>query len=219
LFALPSGVDLAQLSLVPINGPTARLMLTELVPLRAGDWVMQNAANSGIGRAAIAIARQRGVRTVNVVRRAELVDELRALGGDVVLLDGPDLDRRAAEATANAPILLGLDGVGGEATASLARCLGDSATVVCYATANLGTLVVPALQVIFRDLRVRSFWARRWYRTVSSERFVAVQREIIPLVARGAIRVPIATTYPLSAYKEALAHASRGEGRVVFKCS
>jgi NADPH:quinone reductase-like Zn-dependent oxidoreductase len=36
LFALPSGVDLAQCSLVPINGPTARLMLSEFVALRAG---------------------------------------------------------------------------------------------------------------------------------------------------------------------------------------
>ena len=219
LFPLPSGVDLRQFSLVPINGPTARLMLSEFVALRAGDWVIQNAANSGIGRAAIAIAHERGLRTVNVVRRAELIDELKVAGGDVVLVDGPDLDRRVAAATANSQITLGLDGVGGESTASLARCLGDSATVVCYGSARKEILVVPALQVIFRELTMRSFWARRWYRTVSRERFVSVQREIVPLVARGATRVPIAATYPLTEYREALAHASRGEGKALFKCA
>src|SRR5215469_520171 len=93
LFPLPRGVDLAQLSLVPINGPTAWLMLSEFVPLQPGDWVIQNAANSGIGRAAIAIAHERGLRTVNIVRRAELIDELKAVGGDVVLVETPDLDR------------------------------------------------------------------------------------------------------------------------------
>ena len=136
-----------------------------------------------------------------------------------MLVDGPDLDRRVAEATANATILLGLDGVGGEATRSLASCLGDSAAVVCYATAQLGALVVPALQVIFRDLSIRSFWAKRWYKTASQERFVAEQKEIVRLVASGALYVPIAATYPLTAYKDALAHASKGQGRVLFKCS
>jgi hypothetical protein len=104
----------------------------------------------------MAIARQRGVRTVNVVRRAEVVPELTVAGGDVVLVDGPDLDGRVAQATAGARIVLGLDGVGGESTASLASCLVEGATVVCYATAKQAVLVVPALQVIFARTRRRS---------------------------------------------------------------
>jgi len=52
------------------------------------------------------------LRTVNVVRRDEIVAEMKALGGDVVLVDGPDLARRAAAETGNAPITLALDGVG-----------------------------------------------------------------------------------------------------------
>ena len=77
---LPEG-DVNQLSLLGINPPTAALLLTEFVSLGADDWIIQTAANSAVGRSLIPIARSRRIKTVNVVRRPELVDELRRLGG------------------------------------------------------------------------------------------------------------------------------------------
>ena len=115
---LPSG-DVNQLSMLGINPLTAYLLLTEFRPLKAGDWIIQNGANSSVGRAVIPIAKARGIRTVSVVRRLELVDEMTALGGDVVLIDGLDLPRRIAAATDKAKIELALDSVGGLATQRL----------------------------------------------------------------------------------------------------
>jgi trans-2-enoyl-CoA reductase len=57
--------------------------------------VAQNAANSGVGRALIQLAHHFGLRTINFVRRAELIDELKALGADAVVLD---TDEGVAEA-------------------------------------------------------------------------------------------------------------------------
>src|SRR6185295_17825217 len=85
LFALPEA-DPRQLAMLGINPPTAALLLNE-VDLRPGDWVAQNAANSGVGRSLIAIAKARGLKTINFVRRAELVPELQAVGGDLVIDD------------------------------------------------------------------------------------------------------------------------------------
>src|SRR6266851_2796498 len=84
LFALPPDADVQQLAMLGINPPTAALLLSEFVDLKAGDWVVQNAANSGVGRAVIAFAKKRGLRTVNLVRREEVVGELKALGGDLI---------------------------------------------------------------------------------------------------------------------------------------
>jgi NADPH:quinone reductase-like Zn-dependent oxidoreductase len=50
---------------------------------------VQNTANSAVGRYLIQLAKRRGIRTVNVVRRSEAVASLESLGGDVVLVDGP----------------------------------------------------------------------------------------------------------------------------------
>src|SRR2546427_55401 len=86
LFALPEA-DPRQLAMLGINPPTAALLLNESIDLRPGDWVAQNAANSGVGRSLIAIAKARGLKTINFVRRPELVPELQAVGGDLVIVD------------------------------------------------------------------------------------------------------------------------------------
>ncbi len=87
LFPLPQNADPQQLSMLSINPPTAALLLSEYVELKPGDWVIQNAGNSGVGRSVIAFAKDRGLRTVSLVRRQELIDELVAAGGDIVLVD------------------------------------------------------------------------------------------------------------------------------------
>src|SRR5258707_1241398 len=66
---------------------TASLLLDEAPDLKPGDWVVQNAANSGVGRSLIAIAKARGIKTINLVRRPELIPELQAIGGDLLVLD------------------------------------------------------------------------------------------------------------------------------------
>src|SRR5271154_3741653 len=94
LFALPADADPQQLSMLAINPPTAALLLSEYVDLKPGEWVVQNSANSSVGRWVIAFAKVRGLKTANIVRRPELVAELEAIGGDLVVVDSPDLAER-----------------------------------------------------------------------------------------------------------------------------
>src|ERR1700751_597278 len=100
---LPPG-DINQFAMMGVNPPTAYLLLTDIVKLPRESWVIQNGANSGVGRAAIAIATSLELRTVNIVRRDEVVAEMKALGGDGVLVDGSDLAKRVAAETGNVPI-------------------------------------------------------------------------------------------------------------------
>src|SRR5712671_328967 len=125
--AIPPGLDLAQAAMLRINPATAQLLLEDHVALAPGDWVIQNVANSAVGRHLIVLARARGIRTVNVVRRDDVAPPLRALGADAVLADGPDLAERAGAATNGAPIRLGIDAVSGGATKRIADCVGDGA--------------------------------------------------------------------------------------------
>jgi NADPH:quinone reductase-like Zn-dependent oxidoreductase len=80
----------------------------------------------------VAIARSLGLKTVNVVRRDQVVAELEALGGDVVLVDGPDLAKRVAARTGNAPIALALDGIGDTSSMNLMSCLSEGGVLVSY---------------------------------------------------------------------------------------
>src|SRR5215471_13647642 len=91
LVAVPEGIKPVQAAMLKINPMTAWRLLHDYVSLERGDWLIQNAANSAAGRAVIQIAHELGYKTVNVVRRAELIEELRGEGGDVVLVDSENL--------------------------------------------------------------------------------------------------------------------------------
>jgi NADPH:quinone reductase-like Zn-dependent oxidoreductase len=212
---LPSG-DVHQLAMLGINPPTAYLMLTDYVNLPSGAWVIQNSANSGVGRALIPIAKSLGLKTVNVVRREDVVAEIKAIGGDVVLVDGPDLNKRVAEKTGKAPIALAIDGVGDNATTNLLGCLADKGVHVFYSTISGKPSVVPAALLIFRDISMRGFWLAHWFNRAKPEEITAMYDRLTPLVASGAISSPIAGTYRFAEIAEAVTVAAKNRGKALL---
>ena len=212
LFALPADADPQQLSMLAINPPTAALLLSEYVDLKPGEWVVQNSANSAVGRWVIAFAKARGLKTVNIVRRPELVAELKAIGGDVVVVDSPDVSKEIKAAIGKAEIRLALDGVSGPASGVLASTLSPHGTLVSYAAMSSKPISISPLDVIFKPLTVRGFWLGHPETAAKSAPTIAQAAEMI---ASGRVRIPVAATYPLSSIKEAVAHAVRG-GKILL---
>ncbi|WP_373057958.1 zinc-dependent alcohol dehydrogenase family protein [Gemmatimonas sp.] len=210
LIPLPPIGDPLQLAMMSVNPPTASLLLSEFVALAPGDWVMQNAANSGVGEYVIQLAKRRGLRTVNVVRREDAIAPLHALGGDVVLVDGPDLDKRVADATGKAKIRLGFDCIGGSATDRIARSLAIGGTMVNYGALSGEACKIAPGSFVFRDVTLRGFWLAFWFRKASPEQQRAVFGEIATLIATGALAARVHATYPLAQIKDALAAAATG---------
>jgi NADPH:quinone reductase-like Zn-dependent oxidoreductase len=212
---LPGG-DVNQLAMLGINPPTAYLVLTGYVTLPRGSWVIQNSANSGVGRALIAIAKSLGLKTVNVVRRDDVVAELKSIGGDIVLVDGPDLAKRVAAETGKAPIALAVDGVGDTSTTNLLGCLAEKGVHVFYSTISGKPSVVPAAQFIFRDISMRGFWLANWFKSARPGEIAEMYDRLSPLVASGAISAPIAGTYGFADIAEAVAVAAKNRGKVLL---
>ena len=212
---LPGG-DVHQLAMLGINPPTAYLMLTDFVSLPSGSWVIQNSANSGVGRALIPIAKSLGLKTVNVVRRDDVVAEVKAIGGDVVLIDGPDLAKRVAAETGKAPIALAVDGVGDTSTTNLLGCLAEKAVHVFYSMISGKPSIVPATHLIFRDISMRGFWLANWFKDAKPHQITEMYDRLTPLVASGAISAPIAGTYSFAEIAEAVTVASENRGKALF---
>lgn len=210
LLALPEA-DPLQLAMLAINPPTALMILNEYVHLGAGEWVIQNAANSGVGGCLVQLARLRGLRTVNVVRREGAVAGVQENGGDRVLVDGEDLAERVAQATGGAPIRLGVDGVGGSATRRLSKCLAESATLVNYGGMSGEPLALTVAALVFRDLRVRGAWVNRWLQSASPARRAEIYGELAGYIAVGKLRSRIQAVYPLAQIREAINAAAAGE--------
>lgn len=212
LFALPLGADPQQLSMLAINPPTAALLLSEYVNLKPGEWVMQNSANSSVGRWVIAFAKARGLKTVNIVRRPELVPELQAIGGDVLVVDSPDVSKEIKEAVGQAELRLALDGVSGPATGVLASTLSPHGTLVSFAAMSQAPMSISPLDVIFKPITVRGFWLGHPESAAKSAPAIAQAAEMI---GSGRVHIPVAATYALSSIKQAVAHALRG-GKILL---
>ena len=208
---LPDRADPLQLSMMAINPPTAALLLSEFVTLEPGDWVIQNAAHSAVGLYLVQLARYRGHRTVNVVRRQDAAAVVRDTGGDVVLVDGEDLAEQVVEATGAAGIRLGIDAVGGAATGRLADCLGESATLVSYGRMSGEPCAIQPDAFVFRDLTLRGFWLLNWFRRTPEEQRLALVGDLARLITQGTLHAPIHATYDVSEIKEAVASAASGE--------
>src|SRR3984893_9723577 len=212
---LPGG-DVQQLAMLGINPPTAYLMLTDFVTLASGSWVIQNSANSSVGRALLPIAKSLGLKSVNVVRRENVVAEIKAIGGDVVLVDGPDLAKRVAVETGKASIALAVDGVGDTSTTNLLGCLAEKGVHGFYSTISGKPSVVPATDLIFRDIAMRGFWLANWFNSAKPDQITQMYDRLAPLVASGAISTPVAGTYRFAEIAEAVAVAAKNRGKALL---
>lgn len=215
----PEG-DVLQLALTSLNGLTASILVEEIAGAGEGDWIIQNGANSSCGRFVIALARARGAKTVNIVRRPELLDELEALGADVVLVDSGDPDATASavqEATGNADIHFGFDCIAASGTVTIARCLAQEGTVI-----NYGFMSGKNAELAFQDMFGKNIslegMSRRTVRTAWERREV-IER-LAALTAEGQLQAKIAATFTLEQAQDAFAMqaktGSERDGKIVM---
>ena len=219
LVVVPDGIEPVQAAMLKINPLTAWRLLHDYVDLQKGDWLIQNAANSAAGRGVIQIAHELGYKTVNVIRRAELIDELRAEGGDTVLVDGENLREEVKSATGGASIRLGLNSVGGDSALRLANCLAPGGMLVSFGAMSLQPLKIPTGLLIFKDLRFRGIWINKWYDNATPSERMDSFRPLFDMAQRGLLKTKVEKAYPLSEVKAAVAHAAQGKrnGKIILK--
>jgi trans-2-enoyl-CoA reductase len=208
LVKVPANVDPLQLAMLKVNPPTAHLMMTKYVDLKRGEWLIQSAANSGVGHCLIQLAKAAGIRSVNVVRREGLADELRALGADVVVVDGPDLGERVRAATDGAAIRLAIDAVGGTQVVRLGDCLADEGTIVNYGLLSGENSQLSGHQTVFKRLLLTGFWLMPTLQRMAPAEIRELYGMLAGRIADGSLRVPVEATFPIDEIAKAVAQAN-----------
>jgi len=217
--AFPESLSPHQASMLYVNPATAWRMLHDFIPLQPGDWIIQNAANSAVGRSAIQIARSLGVKTVNLVRRPELIAELQALGGDAVLLDCPDSLTRIKELTGDKPPRLALNAVGGDSLTLLCKTVASGAKIVNYGAMSKQPLRIGNGLLIFKDLSFHGYWISRWYANTPHEEIHRMFESLAQLCRKNQLEIPVAATYDLKDVATALASAQKDKrnGKILLR--
>lgn len=218
IFPVDGAADVLQLAMLGVNPHTADLLLSQFVDLQPGAWVGQTGGSSAVGRYVIALAKLAGYRTVSVVRRADVVAELKEHGADSVLVDGPDLADQLKSVLGKDRISLLLDATAGDVVAQLASWLVPGGTIVSYGGTSGAPMTIRPGDLIFRDLTIQGFWQKRVLDTAEREQALAAYARLGDLVATGTLSVPVAATYPIDQFDRALTHATRPDriGKVIF---
>lgn len=207
---IPDAIDIRQAAMLKANPPSAELMLGDYVDLHPGDWIIQNAANSAVGRHIIKLAAMRGVKTVNIVRRRELVDELTALGADLVIVEGENLGSRVRAHIGNdANMPLAIDAIGGRACLDLADCLSDGGTIVNYGFLSGDPCMLTPTHTIVHGISLTGFWLVGFMQTTPRTEIEAMYTKMANYFIEGVLDVPVEAEYTLDQIGEALAHAGR----------
>lgn len=193
-----------------VNPLTAWIMIIEELNMKPGEWLLQTAAGSTLGRIVLQIAKLRDFKTINVVRRRDQVAELKALGGtEVICTDDEDIVERVKEITGKSGLTKAIDAVGGATGASVMHALGRGGVMLVYGLLSGEPTPVDGGRVIFTSTTMRGFWLSEWIRAAAPERMQAVTAELLRLMATKEIEPPVEAEYQLTDIIAAVEHAER----------
>jgi NADPH:quinone reductase-like Zn-dependent oxidoreductase len=156
LVALPPGVDAIDAAGVGLATITAWRMLIERARLRPGETVLVHAAGSGVGSAAIQIAKLTGARVITTAGSSEKLEQARRLGADdTINYNELDFAQEVRKLTNKRGVSVVVEHIGAstweQSLASLAR---EGRLVICGATSgnegitNLWSLFAKELRII-----------------------------------------------------------------------
>src|ERR1700730_3466200 len=219
LVPMSDRADPLQLSMIGINPATAYLLLNRYVSLMPGDWIGQTAANAAMGQYTIALAKLAGVKTLNIVRRAEAAEQVRQWGGDRVVLQGDNLHKDIEDALGGKKLSLLLDSLGGTPVGELAKSLKPGGSVVVYGMQSGQFPAMPPKELIYRGLSLHGFWLINWIRNAPHTEIEEVYQKLGDLVADGSLSAAVEHVYPLDQFKEAFKQSlkSNRSGKILFQ--
>lgn len=217
LLKIPTNTPSNQAAMLKVNPLTAWCLLTQLRALPEGSWVIQNAANSGVGHCVIQIAKMIGLNTINLVRREALIPSLEKLGGDINMLDNSDY----LEVIRCKKPALALNAVGGDSALRLMDALDTKGLHVTYGAMGGRSLKVPNKFLIFKRIEIQGFWVTEWIKEQPAELVDSAYQMLARWMTDGLLAQPIDSTYSLIEVKDAVQRAMthQRDGKVLLKLS
>lgn len=205
LVPVPDGMsDEAAAQLVSM--PFSAIALLDFLEVSEGDWIVQNAANGAVGRLVAQLAAARGVHVLGLVRRADGVAELAEQGIErVVATDDDGWRDRVSEIVGDAPIVAGVDSVGGSSAGDVVSLLAEDGVLVVFGAMASPTMEIGSGDVIFKQVVIKGFWGSKVFAAMSREKRAALMGELVSGLGSGALTLPVEKVYPL----EEIAAAAR----------
>lgn len=214
---MPEGLDWVHAAALPETVFTVYANVFEHGALQPGEWLLVHGATSGIGVAAIQMAKAAGAHVIACSRGADKTARTQALGADVAV-DTSTADF-AAIAKAHGGIDVALDMVGAPTFARTLDALNPRGRIVYIAALGGPVLEVPVMTLMQRQAVLTGSTLRPRSADEKARLAIAVERVVWPWIADGRVNAIVDRRFPLAdaaaahAYLEAGAHV----GKVVLE--
>jgi putative PIG3 family NAD(P)H quinone oxidoreductase len=217
---IPSGLSLAEASGLPENWFTVWANLIDLAGLRSGERLLVHGGSSGIGLAAIQLARHVGAQTIVTVGNEEKARFCRDFGAAAAInYRTEDFVLRTQQITAAQGVDVVLDMVGGAYIPRNIAVLRPDGRLVFIAFLQGSRWELDFMPIMLKRLRIMGSTMRP--RSVENKAAIrdALAREIWPAFAAGQLRTHVFATFPLEQVCEAhrLMESSRHIGKIVLQ--
>jgi NADPH:quinone reductase-like Zn-dependent oxidoreductase len=217
---VPADIPDEQVASFFVNPATVLAIVRHVLGVPRGEWLLQSAAGSALGRMVIKLGRHDGFKTLNVVRRRDAVDELKALGGDAVIAssDGA-IDEQVRRVTGSDGVHYAIDPVGGDTGTGVFESLAAEGRLLVYGTLSGEPLRIDPRLMIAGKRVVEGFWLGHWMRQRSIPAALKLFHEIAALIRAGVLATPIGGTFPLESIAGAVraAEAIGRPGKLLLK--
>ncbi len=209
---VPDGIDFERAAQFSLNPITAWALLDE-IEAHAGDWIALTAGRSAVSRIVAALARERGIHVVAVVRGAA---EERA-DGFALVGDDARLATVVRDVTGGRGIVAALDSVGGRVAEELFTLLAPGATVVAYGASDNAPVAMRNSTLVYSNLTWKGFGIDRWLAR-AGDKIARMREDLWERIASGAIALPVDSRHPLADFRRAVARAADGapNGKVML---
>lgn len=190
-----------------VNPMTALALARHVLAVPRGEWLLQSAAGSNLGRMLIRLGKHDGFRTIAVVRRREAVAALKAEGADAVVCsaDGP-IDEQVRSIVSGG-VKYAIDPVGGETGTQIFQSLGMDGRLVVFGSLTGEPLRIDNRALISGRRKIEGFWLGHWMRGRSIPRALRLFREVGELIRLGVLRTDTGPRRPLGEIGRAVADA------------
>lgn len=204
-----------------VNPATVLCMVREVLGVKKGEWLINNAAGSALGRMIIKLGKHDGFKTLNIVRRKELIPELKALGGTEVVIEGQeDLKTRVSEIAGPEGIRFAIDPVGGASGSAVFESLAMNGHMLVYGTLSGEPLVIQPRPLI-SGKRLEGFYLGHFTQGRPIWKNLLMFKEITRLIRQGVLDTPAGPLFSLDQIADAVKEAEKPgkQGKVLLKIS
>jgi NADPH:quinone reductase-like Zn-dependent oxidoreductase len=173
--------------------------------------IINNAANSSVGRLFTASADHHQIATISVVRSADRARELAARYPNVpvVSTDNPDWVQQIRTIAEGRPIPVALDPAGGTVAGHLISLLSAGGTLITYGAIAQEDIPLHASALLGGEIGIRGLTVGRWLSGVAAERRASDIASVIAIAIALSAEFDVAGTYTLDQITDAVRHVNR----------